>query len=207
MPGDARTVLACATGSRLPPTNGTIRREASIVDLGRHAARWIELALTIVVVILLSAAVASAAAGQAQKPGGERPDKPVAINQLCGLGALLGATAPYELAAKRTYADAKARFLLGLPPGDKLSVTARLRDGAGHMEQVFISVDRIANGRISGEISSSIDLLADFHQGEPYDLDEKDLVDWVISHPDGSEEGNFVGHFLDTYHPAPCASR
>lgn len=30
------------------------------------------------------------------------------------------------------------------------------------------------------------------------DFKEKDIIDWLISKPDRSEEGNFVGKFLDT---------
>jgi hypothetical protein len=32
-----------------------------------------------------------------------------------------------------------------------------------------------------------------------YAFAETEVMDWLISHPDGSEEGNFVGKFLDTY--------
>jgi hypothetical protein len=30
---------------------------------------------------------------------------------------------------------------------------------------------------------------------------ERDLLDWLITRPDGTEEGNVVGKFLDTYRP------
>jgi hypothetical protein len=30
-----------------------------------------------------------------------------------------------------------------------------------------------------------------------YSFQESELVDWLISRPDGSEEGNVVGKFLD----------
>jgi hypothetical protein len=35
--------------------------------------------------------------------------------------------------------------------------------------------------------------------GDPYKLSERDLTDWLISKPDGSEEGNVVGKFLDEW--------
>ena len=35
--------------------------------------------------------------------------------------------------------------------------------------------------------------------GDSYQFSESDLLDWLITHPDGSEEGNFVGKFLDSY--------
>jgi hypothetical protein len=30
---------------------------------------------------------------------------------------------------------------------------------------------------------------------------EAELLDWLITKPDGSEEGNVVGKFVDTYRP------
>ena len=35
--------------------------------------------------------------------------------------------------------------------------------------------------------------------GDPYTFPEGELVDWLITHPDGSEEGNVVGKFLDEW--------
>ena len=32
-------------------------------------------------------------------------------------------------------------------------------------------------------------------------MPEDELIDWTIVHPDGSEEGNVVGKFLDTLRP------
>ncbi len=36
---------------------------------------------------------------------------------------------------------------------------------------------------------------------QEYSFNEDELLDWLISKPDGSEEGNVVGKFLDTYGP------
>jgi len=40
-----------------------------------------------------------------------------------------------------------------------------------------------------------------YKHGDTYSFPEADLLDWTISKPDGTEEGNFVGKFLDTYQP------
>ena len=40
-----------------------------------------------------------------------------------------------------------------------------------------------------------------FRYGQPYSFREADLVDWMVSRPDDSEEGNVVGNFLDSYTP------
>ncbi|MBK7538639.1 MAG: hypothetical protein IPI49_25370 [Myxococcales bacterium] len=36
--------------------------------------------------------------------------------------------------------------------------------------------------------------------GDPVQFSEQEVEDWTISRPDGSEEGNVVGKFLDTWH-------
>lgn len=38
-----------------------------------------------------------------------------------------------------------------------------------------------------------------YKRGDPHDLPEAEIVDWLISRPDGSEEGNVVGKFLDEW--------
>jgi hypothetical protein len=72
---------------------------------------------------------------------------------------------------------------------------------SGVLEQVFIAVERINDGKITGTISSNLALVKDYKRGQRYTLAETDLLDWLISKPDGTEEGNFVGKFLDTYKP------
>jgi hypothetical protein len=37
--------------------------------------------------------------------------------------------------------------------------------------------------------------------GDRYAFPESELRDWLITRPDGTEEGNFVGRFLDSYEP------
>ncbi|MBS0456364.1 MAG: hypothetical protein JSS44_03375 [Proteobacteria bacterium] len=101
--------------------------------------------------------------------------------------------------ARRTYPEAKQRFIAGLPFGNIFSVTVRLRDAGGRTEDVFLQVRAIAEGRIYGVIASHIDLVTGFAAGDPYDLPESDIRDWTISKPDGSEEGNLIGKFLDTH--------
>lgn len=106
---------------------------------------------------------------------------------------------PYIEKAKNTYPQAKARFLNGLPPRQTLFVTTRLYDSSKRFEQVFIAVKEIKDGRISGIIASEIHLVSGYREGDAYNFPESDLIDWTISKPDGTEEGNFVGNFLDSY--------
>jgi hypothetical protein len=106
--------------------------------------------------------------------------------------------APHSREALATYPGARQRYLEGLPAGENFFVTIILRDPARRFEQVFILVDRIEAGVVTGRISSDILAVQGYHRGATLTVREAEVIDWLISKPDGSEEGNFVGKFLDT---------
>jgi hypothetical protein len=108
---------------------------------------------------------------------------------------------PYIEMAKKSYPEAKERFRKGLPPKHTFFITTRLHDAQGRLEQVFIAVREISDAKITGLIWSDINLVAGYRKGDSYTFPETELIDWTISKPDGTEEGNFVGKFLDTYQP------
>ena len=128
-------------------------------------------------------------------------DKPVMIDTRDG-AAFKAAEAPYIAKARSTYPVAKAKFLAGLPLGEIFFVTTRLHDKNGAAEQVFIEVNSIQGDHIIGHIASQLIVVKDFKNGQFYTFQESDLIDWLITHADGSEEGNYVGKFLDNYHGA-----
>jgi hypothetical protein len=108
------------------------------------------------------------------------------------------AIAPYVAKARASYPSAKKRYLEGLQPKHSFFVTARLHDDAGNFELTFIAVDRIRDGKVFGRIWTDLKLFPDLKQGHAYSLPEAELIDWLITNPDGSEQGNFVGKFLDS---------
>jgi uncharacterized protein YegJ (DUF2314 family) len=59
-------------------------------------------------------------------------------------------------------------------------------------------VYKISDGRVVGRIANSIEMVKGYRQGQIYEFAERDLVDWLITKPDGSEEGNFVGKYLES---------
>lgn len=142
--------------------------------------------------------VALAHAQNAQTGSNAMPDKPFSADAERSQ-RILKAIEPYVQKARETYPAAKARYLAGLPENFTFFVTTRIVDAAGKSEQVFIRVDGIRDGWIAGKIASSVDLISGYAQGDDYRFLEKDLVDWTIVRPDGSEEGNVVGNFLDKY--------
>lgn len=126
-------------------------------------------------------------------------DKPVEAQGKAEVKEYEAAIAPYVLKGKKTYPEAKKRYLAGLPAGHSFFVVTKLRDGTGLAEQVFIAVAGIRGDRITGRIATEIREVKGFKRGDPYSFPESELVDWLISRPDGSEEGNEVGKFLDEW--------
>ena len=150
--------------------------------------------------ILLFAFAASIGVCQAQLATNAPVDRPVSVNE-ARISKYERAIAPYVAKARETYPEAKKRYLAGFPPKHTFFVTTRLTDKSGLWEQVFIAVENIKDGNITGIISNNLTAVKDYKSGQRYTLAEADLLDWLISKPDGTEEGNFVGNFLDTYKP------
>jgi hypothetical protein len=116
------------------------------------------------------------------------------------------AIAPYIAKARATYPAAKKRYLEGLPPGYSFSVWIRLyqkhtKTPQLRHEDVFVQVDSIKNGVVNGRINNKILLLTNHKEGERISIPESEIKNWLILRPDGVEEGNPVGKFLDHYKP------
>jgi len=127
-------------------------------------------------------------------------DRPLGLDSV-RWARLDSAIAPLVAQARLSYPAAKQRYLAGLPSGHTFFLTTRLRDNVGNLEQVFIAVDSIRGTRVFGRIWSDITVVQDYHHGESYSFAEAQIIDWLISKPDGTEEGNLVGKFMDTYRP------
>jgi len=108
------------------------------------------------------------------------------------------AIAPYVAKARATYPAAKARFLAGLPAGYSFWVRVRLFDPNGHREDSFMTVQKINGGKITG-VLGPVDILHSYKRGQTITVNERNIDNWVILRPDGIEEGNYVGKFMDHY--------
>ncbi len=125
-------------------------------------------------------------------------DKPVSASSNSEMEDFFKAQVQYNKQAMDSYPEAKKRYLHGLPKGQHFFLTTRLRDGAGHVEQVFVLVNSITDNVVSGIIYNDIHTVSGYKNGQKYEFSENDIYDWLITKPDGSEEGNFVGKFLDS---------
>ena len=118
-----------------------------------------------------------------------------------GLSRLDSLLQPLIREARASYPEAKRRFEAGLPPKHGFFVTVSLADARGMREVVFIGVDSIVGDSIYGRVWNQIHQVQGYRLYQPYAMDEADILDWLISKPDGTEEGNLLGKFMDTYRP------
>lgn len=125
------------------------------------------------------------------------PDVPIVVTQR-DAAAHEKMVAPYVAKARATYPAAKERFLAGLPPGHRFSVRVPLFDRDGKREDSFIMVETIKGGNITGVINSRLELVTSYKTGQRITFPESKIDNWLILRPDGTEEGNAVGKFLDT---------
>lgn len=107
---------------------------------------------------------------------------------------------PYVEQARKSLPTAKERFLKGLAKDETFYVTMKLKNPDGHFEQSFIKVESWKDKDIEGKLASTVSLPG-HKAGEKVVLTEDDVLDWTIAHEDGTEEGNVVGKFLDTWKP------
>jgi hypothetical protein len=116
------------------------------------------------------------------------------------------AIAPYVAKARKTYPGAKKRFLAGLPRGWRFCVSYRLIQNAPEVKQyrfedVIVDVDKIENGKVYGRIANKLGIVTNYRYDQSISFPESDVMNWLFVRPDGSEEGNILGNFLDHYKP------
>jgi hypothetical protein len=150
---------------------------------------------------LFCAATLAAQGDPAPQANPAPPDKPIAETTE-DVANYEAAIAPYIQKARETLPDAKKRYLDGLPKGQILYVTIRLTDPLGRFEQAFVKVNSWTGTIIKGTLASDMELVKKYKKGEALTCRESQVMDWTITKPDGTEEGNFVGKFLGTYKPS-----
>jgi uncharacterized protein YegJ (DUF2314 family) len=96
---------------------------------------------------------------------------------------MLEAIKPYVAQARKTWPEAKGRYLKGLPAKHVFSVTTELTDMGGNHEIVFVTVQKIEKGVVSGTITSNIHAVRGYKLGQAYSVKETDILDWTINRP------------------------
>jgi hypothetical protein len=57
----------------------------------------------------------------------------------------------------------------------------------------------IEGQKIDGKIRNQIVLISGYHENQSILIAEAEVIHWVIVSPDGSEEGNWSGKFIDAF--------
>ena len=133
-------------------------------------------------------------------PNNAPKDKPVVANAE-QTKKLEEAIAPYVKKARESLPEAKNKYIAGLPKNQSFFVTIKLYDASKKYVVVFVNVTSWRGGSIYGILDSDLTIVQNHSKGEKLTCQESEVLDWTISKPDGTEEGNFVGKFLDTYKP------
>lgn len=145
-------------------------------------------------IVALALMTASARAAEPELSPFAPVDKPVSSTT----DKMNRAIAPYVEQARKSWPGAKKRYLAGLPKGQIFFVTVQLVEGS-EIEQCFVQVTKVAGGKIQGTLATDPIGIKKLRRGDPLTVKESEIVDWMIAMPDGSEEGNVVGKFLDTW--------
>lgn len=125
-------------------------------------------------------------------------DKPRYFNGSEQLKKYDSLIAPYVEKAQKTLHKAKRKYKKGLDNQQAFFLTTRIYDKLGNYEQIFVRVTSWKKDTVTGTIANQINTVKGFSYGQPITFPESDILDWLITNPDGSEDGNFVGKFLDT---------
>ena len=149
---------------------------------------------TLSILFVIIATAACSAADQVAPPMTAPQDEPIEFNNPAVLDSIIQ---PYVQMARKTYAEAKGRFMKGLPADRKFLVTVRAYDEAGNFEQIFVEVHKIEAGQVKGAVSMSSGKLPGLAPGDKVAIPEDQVLDWCFLSPDGTQEGNVVGKFLD----------
>jgi len=136
-------------------------------------------------------------------PGGPVALKPLSPNAPIDKVAKITPDLEEKLAeltkqARKSLPEVEAKFHAGLPKGQVLFVVTPLFDEHGKRENVFVQVEKWQNGIIHGGVASEMEIVRTVKAGDPITVKESDVMDWSISRPDGTEEGNFIGKYLET---------
>ncbi len=110
------------------------------------------------------------------------------------------AIAPYVAKARAELPEVRKRFAKGLLRDQILMFTIRLTDLDGKkFEQIFVQVEEWNDKEVKGTIVSELLDLKTHKTGDSITFGPADILDWTILNEDGTEEGNRVGKFLETY--------
>lgn len=97
--------------------------------------------------------------------------------------------------ARRTLAQVRQRHQVGLQASETLFLTTFLLDATATRVPTLVQVQQWLGPRIMGRAVPTTAALP--LPETTTEFDEDAVLDWLILHDDGTEEGNFVGKYLE----------
>jgi uncharacterized protein YegJ (DUF2314 family) len=90
----------------------------------------------------------------------------------------------------------KTRFQRGLPVGSKLHIKHGFVNEEG-IEYMWVAVTTWKGNRIQGHLINKPSHCPDLRPGDPVELAEVEVYDWLIGHEDGTREGAYTDQVLE----------
>jgi hypothetical protein len=112
---------------------------------------------------------------------------------------LRAAIAPLIDSARATWPAVRERLRDRKSLGGILFVSTELTDEFGNTEMVFLRVESVQDSLIFGRIANEIRTVRGYREGMTHFVPQSNLMDWTISRPDGTEEGNRIGKMIDNW--------
>jgi hypothetical protein len=91
----------------------------------------------------------------------------------------------------------RKRFEAGLGADEVLYLVVRLFHPDRSFEQAFVRVTEWTPSGITGVIASELMGFTEPKRGDVLGFAESTAIDWTITGPGGTEEGNRLGHYLE----------
>ena len=92
----------------------------------------------------------------------------------------------------------RKRFEAGLREGEVLYLTVRLVHSDQSFEQAFVQVKEWTPQGVTGVMASELIGFTEPKRGDVLKFLESTAIDWTITGPGGTEEGNRLGHYLES---------
>jgi uncharacterized protein YegJ (DUF2314 family) len=124
-------------------------------------------------------------------------DNPEAVSGVDKVKAFEEELKPIMENAKATLPDAKKRFLKGLKKGEAFFLTIDLRE-RNVVERIFVRIIKWKDNGIKGAIANDIAVLPTYKNGQVINFSESEVLDWTITKADGSEDGNYLGKYIES---------
>jgi len=94
--------------------------------------------------------------------------------------------------ARETWPAARQRFAEGLPAGRILYVKHGFPTPDGGSEHMWIVVNRIEQGRVTGQLANDPQWIETLQAGQTVDFGAEDISDWMVTDDEGIAEGGFT---------------